>query len=64
MNLDKIVIPSEIAVGKIRVMVDAKYILDLIDQIEGEAAFEGLPETKQDMILNLKDEIMKWNISN
>jgi hypothetical protein len=64
MNLDKIVIPSEIAVGKTRVMVDAKYILDLIDQIEGEAAFEGLPETKQDMILNLKDEIMKWNISN
>ena len=64
MNLDKIVIPSEIAVGKTRVMVDAKYILDLIDQIEGEAAFEGLPETKQDMILNLKDEILKWNISN
>jgi len=43
-------------------MVDAKYILDLIDQIEGEAAFEGLPETKQDMILNLKDEIMKWTV--
>jgi hypothetical protein len=62
MNLDKIVIPSEVAVGQTRVMVDAKYILDLIDQIEGEAAFEGLPETKQDMILNLKDEIMKWTV--
>jgi hypothetical protein len=62
MNLDEIVRPF--AIGQTRVMVDAKYILDLIDQIEGEAAFEGLPETKQDMILNLKDEILKWNISN
>jgi hypothetical protein len=62
MNLDTIVRPADIAVGKTRLMVDAKYILDLIDQIEGEAAFEGLPETKQDMILNLKDEIMKWTV--
>jgi hypothetical protein len=62
MNLDEIVRPF--VIGQTRVMVDAKYILDLIDQIEGEAASEGLPETKQDMILNLKDEILKWNISN
>ena len=62
MNLDKIVRPADIAVGKTRIMVDAKYILDLINQIDGEAAFEGLPESKQEMILNLKDEILKWEV--